>query len=791
VTQFRACCSLLLAGLSVAAARGGETIELPDGTAIEHVDFERHITSLLGRLGCNAGTCHGSFQGKGGFRLSLFGQSPAMDFAAIAGDAQRIDRREPSESLILKKATGREEHEGGVRLRVGTWEYRLLERWIETGGRHVTGQGRVEQLLLEPQRPAVLAVGESVAVRVTARFAAGGQEVVTALCSFRVQDEAIAQVDFLGEVIANKPGDTFLIASYRGMFVSLPIVVPYAQSAVETAPLTASNFIDEEINARLSQLRLAVSPPATDEEFLRRISLDVIGTLPSADEIRAFTADTHPAKRARKIDELLAHPSRAALWATRMCDVTACNVDTLEQPPELRPKRAQMWHDWFRRRFAANVGYDEIVRGVLCATSREDGAVDDWIDRQIALEREAFSGFQSDYADRPTLDLFWRRTRGEGPVPVEDLAELTATAFLGTRLHCARCHQHPFDQWTQHDFASYASIFARVQFGSSTQLRTVMNDRLEARRLARKEGGSLPELPRVQEVFLADAPRPLVDAYSSFRVVPKPLGGPALPDAADPREALLSWLKTSPDSLLAKSFANRVWAKYFGRGLVEPADAFSAANPATHPQLLSRLAQEFVKSGYDIAHLERLILSSQAYQRSARPAGNNASDQRNLAHAPVRPLLAEVLVDAVNTALETQEDFGADAPPGSRAIEVAVNRFADPRLNEMFQVLGRGDRKSLCDCDRAAVPSVRQSVLMMSDASLLQKIAQGRLARLLREDLGNDAIVEDLYLSTLSRLPTTEERQFVVAHLASRDRQQALTDVLWGLINTREFMTNH
>jgi hypothetical protein len=787
VTQLRAGWTFWLLTLVAAASYGGEPVQLPDGTTIEQVDFERHITGLLGRLGCNAGTCHGSFQGKGGFRLSLFGQSPAKDFAAIAA---RINPSDPSDSLLLKKALNLEEHDGGKRLLEGSWEHRLLEQWISASSKHVVGRGQVTQLVFEPAGSPVLKPEESLGVRVTAQFSDEAREIVTALCTFRVQDETIAKVDALGKVTASKSGATSLIASYRGMFASLPIIVPYPNSGVAPASV-ATNFVDEEVSGRLGQLQLDISAPASDADFLRRVSLDVIGTLPSAHEVREFLSDEHPGKRLRKIDQLLAHPARAALWATRMCDITACNVDTMEQPPELRPKRAKMWHDWFRRRFAANVPYDEIVRGVLGATSREDKPIDEWIDNQIALQRGAESSFESGYAERPTLDLFWRRINADGPVPVEDLAELTATAFLGVRLHCARCHQHPFDHWSQQDFASYAGIFGRVQFGSSTALRTKINERLDARRAARKQGQTLPELPRIQEVFLTEAPRPLIDAYSSSPVAPKALGGPALSEDGDPRHALLGWLRKSPDSQLAKSFVNRVWAKYFGRALVEPVDAFSAANPATHPQLLSRLAEEFVSSGYDVIHLERLILSSNAYQRSATPVGNNAADERNFAHAAVRPLLAEVLVDAINTALETHEDFGSDAPPGTRAIEVPVNRFANARLNEMFQVLGRGDRKSLCDCDRSADPSVRQSVLLMSDVTLLQKIKEGRLSRLLAEGADNVAMVDELYLSTLSRQSNDFEREYVLSHIARHDRGQALTDVLWALINTGEFRTNH
>jgi hypothetical protein len=319
-----------------------------------------------------------------------------------------------------------------------------------------------------------------------------------------------------------------------------------------------------------------------------------------------------------------------------------------------------------------------------------------------------------------------------------------------------------------------------------------MNQRLASRRLARQQGEAPPELPRVQEVFAGQRMRPLIDAAAAGSAAPQALGGPALPGEADPRPALLAWLTRPDNPYFARSFVNRVWAKYFGTGLVEPVDAFSAANPPRHPRLLDRLAEEFVKSRFDIAHLERLILSSRAYQRSAAPAGNNAADQHNLARASVRSLLAEALVDSLNAALEAADDFGDDAPPGSQAIELAPNRFSDPQVNELFRILGRGDRKSLCECDRVTGPTLRQPLLLMSHPRVLEKIRNGRLARLVAEQKSNAEIVEEFYLATLSRLPDAAEREFALDHIAaSDDRAEALFDIVWALINTREFLTNH
>ncbi len=770
-------------------------IENRGGPDIAHVDFERHVASLFGRLGCNSAACHGSFQGKGGLHLSLFGQSPDHDYAAIVGtdrDSSHILIESPNASPMLMKPSGRIEHGGGVRLPALSWEYDLIRRWIASGAKHRPGGGTITTLIIEPSELIAQRVGQSVSLKVTAHFADGDTEDVTAFSDFGSRDETIAEVDATGKLTARHSGRSAVIVRYRSASTSLPVVVPFSSDEPSIAPVPITNLIDEEIASDLVQLQLKPAPPAGDAEFLRRATLDVLGTLPSPETVRSFLVDPADIKRSAAIERLLKDSRRAALWATKMCDITACNVDTMESPEPLRAKRAKMWHDWFRRRFASNVRYDEIVHRVLCATSRQDRTVEAWIDNESELLAAAESGFDSNYAERPSLDLFWRRVGPNGPLAVEDFAELTATAFLGLRLHCARCHQHPYDRWSQRDFAGYAAIFARVQFGSSTELRTAMNQRLDARRASRQQGQLLPELRRVQEVYLSHDRRPLADASSESSAGPQPPGGPAFSEGGDPREALFRWLTQPDNPYFAQNFVNRIWAKYFGAGLVEPVDAFSPGNPATHPRLLERLATEFVRSGYDITHIERIILNSATYQRSSWPVSENATSRGEFALAPIRFLSAETLIDALNAALETQDDFGPDVPAGSQAIELAPNRFTQPRVNQLFQILGRGDRKSLCDCDRAPGPSIRQPLYLMSDPRVLDKIAKGRLSRLVSSQASDAEIVDEFYLATLSRPPMDDERDIALQYIADNsDRLTALTDFVWALVNTREFVTNH
>jgi len=778
--------------LLVASASAAES---PEGAkasgsrpVVERVDFERHVMPLLGRLGCNAGACHASTEGKGGFRLSLFGQSPGLDHTAVAGDpaSRRIVVDSPDDSLLLAKPSGRLEHEGGLRLPSDSWEYDLLRRWVAGGAAHRAGSGDVRQLRIEADIPSRLESGRVVPIHVLAEFEKGHVEDVTAFATFVSRKESVATVDDSGQVKAIGNGDVMVTAAYRGAFAhQLVIVAPPGLPDHLPRPKVA-NLIDEEIDRRLDALGLSSALMSSDAEFLRRATLDVLGRLPSPQEVRTFLADCSPSKRALAIDRLLQHPRRSVVWASKMCDVTSCSVDTMEEPASLRPRRAVMWHD--RKRFAENVPYDQIARDVLCATSRGNEPLDDWIEQTSASQQASETTFHSDYANRQGLDLFWRRTRPDGAFPVEDMAELTASALFGLRLHCARCHHHPHDRWSQRDFAGFAQSIARVQFGSSTELRTAMNRQLQRRRLARESGGDPQvELVRVQEVYLAATPRPLVDAAAESSAPPKAPGGPVLTDD-DPRDGLADWMTAPENPYFARSFVNRIWAKYFGVGLVEPVDDLSASNPESHPELLTRLSEEFVRSGFDVARIERLILSSNVYQRSSQQSSTGANEST----APLRALPAETLIDALNTALETVDSFGPEIPPGSSAHEVSVNRVSRRDVDSLFRVLGRGDRRSLCDCDRTTGPSLRRPMYLMSDSRVLDKIREGRLARLLEEGSTNDAIIEEFYLATLSRFPRDDERAALNETLAAAtNRRDSLTDLVWALINTREFAVNH
>ena len=343
--------------------------------------------------------------------------------------------------------------------------------------------------------------------------------------------------------------------------------------------------------------------------------------------------------------------------------------------------------------------------------------------------RRLRDGGETDYADEPGLDLFWRRLVNGESSPVEPLAERVATTFLGVRIECAQCHKHPFDRWTQADYRSFANIVADVQFGLSPDGLAAVAALLDERRKA-DPTGALPPIPRLREVYLSPrSSRRLADPDTGRPLAPRALGGPELPDDGDPRERLFAWLAAPDNPYFARSFVNRVWAVYFGAGLVDPVDGFSVTNPPSNPRLLDALAADFVAHGYDIRRLERMVLNSRAYQRSSQPVAGNLDDRGNFARSMPRPLMAEVLVDALNAALGVPGDFGPDAPKGSRAIEIATNRVASPDLARAFRVFGRPERAAVCDCERPKAPALPQTLFLMTDDALLAKLKSGRVRR--------------------------------------------------------------
>jgi hypothetical protein len=772
------------------------SVDLPGGKKLEKVDFERHIMGIFGRAGCNAGGCHGSFQGKGGFRLSLFGYEPEKDFVAVTRDSQgrRINPVDPDNSLLLLKATGQVEHGGGMRFSKYSWPYAILREWVATGAPSSYGRGQVKSVSVTPAELAFNKAGETRQLLVEATFADGSVNDITCFCDFRTNDDAVAEVSNLGEIKSVKAGSTAVVVSYRGNVLPVRVMVPMVLPAgFEYPAVPQVNYVDREVFARLKKLNMVPSDLSTDEEFLRRITVDTIGQLPSPEAVRSFLADKSPDKRARKIEELLSHPLHAAMWATKFCDITGNDTQALENPPLLKAKRSQQWHDWLRKRFHDNTPYDEIVRGIVTATSREGKSPEEWISTAKKIDAGIATGFDtSEYAKRDTLDLYWRRLQNQ---PIELWGERTAAAFLGVRIECAQCHKHPFDRWTQAEYRAYANIFASLNVGISPESKKAIDKENAERRVGGKNPGQLNLITK--EVYFGTIGKTFTHPDTNAPLTAKALGGPEikLVKGQDARIELFDWMRAPDNPFFARALVNRIWAHYTGVGLVHPVDDFSLGNPPSNEILLDALAKDFVEHNYDFRYMERVILQSRTYQLSAKVNDTNKLDRVNYAHAYIRPMIAEAVIDVLNTALGVEEKFGPEIKPGAKAVEVGTSLLLqNPAMSYTFRIFGRPPRTTACDCERAMEPALPQKLYMMTDERLLAKFndATGRLQTLLKSDKTEDEILDELFLASLSRFPTARDRKsYAENRQRAGNRREAVIDAMWALINTREFILNH
>ena len=714
------------------------------GPVTEEVpDFQRHVSPLLGRLGCNGRACHGSFQGQGGFGLSLFGYDFVADYKALLEDgAARVDLEDKLESFVLTKPVSAEDHGGGERFAVGSWEYWVLRKWIEADAPFDTQEVQhLEHLHVSPAELWFGEAGGQQEVRVVAEWADGSREDVTALCRFHSNDDAIADVNAEGLVTGGEAGDTHVVVSYDNAVVPILALRPVTSDSgkLQLVQTEARTEVDRHIAVKLQKLGMRPSALCTDEEFLRRASLDAIGTLPSAAEVLAFTADESADKRQQKVEELLERPGYAAQWTTFLCDITGNNDDQLRNflPQSVRVEN--QWYQWVLKRVRDNVPYDQLVEGIVTANSRQpDESYVEYCEVMSELCRDS-SG--AGFAERPGLVHYWARNNFR---TAEEQAIGFAYSFLGVRIQCAQCHKHPFDQWSKQDFEQFQGLFGAVQARQNTlapdskrsfakMLTSLDVDRELKGNLLRRELSKLlvdgetipfPELT----VNTQSAANRRAKAKGRGKPVEPPkaklLGGEWVElDGSDAREQLMAWLRSEENPYFSKAFANRVWAQYFGVGIVDPPDDLSLANAPSNGPLLEHLASGFRESGFDMKWLHREILNSDAYQRSWQPNESNAEDRHNFSHSLLRRLPAEATHDAVRTAL-------ANDALGKKVAELEMPRAltvagASPRslaktdsTSYTLSVFGRSVRESNCDCDRSSESSLLQTVFLLNDTAV-------------------------------------------------------------------------
>lgn len=716
------------------------------------VSFVRDVLPVLSKAGCNAGACHAKPEGQNGFKLSVFSFDPRSDYAEIVKEARgrRVFPSAPEESLILKKATLAIPHEGGERFKAGSDACKLIVRWLREG---MTYQG--------PDEPALVRIettpserryrkGAKQALRVTAHYSDGSSRDVTRLASFDSNDKELATVDEHGQVrIGRLTGQGVVIARFMGFVADTKITVPADKllPAAKYAALPVHNFIDELAYAHFQRLGLYPSGPCSDAEFLRRASLDTIGVLPTPAEVREFlgSQDSPPgrtragdaavdrSKRQALIERLLARPEYADYWANKFADLLRPN------PDRVGVKSIFVLDHWLRESFRANKPYDQFVREILTAEG-------------------------SNHRDGPAVIY---RDRRDPP----ELTTMFSQLFLGIRLECARCHHHPNEKWSQDDFYQFAAYFGPVK---------------------QKGAGLSPPISAGTETFYFAPGGTVKHPVSAAVMAPKPPDGPApkLGETDDPRRALADWL-TGPDNpFFARAIVNRVWANFFGRGLVEPVDDFRISNPCVNPSLLEALARDFVAHGCDLKHLMRTILDSRLYQLSSEPNATNLADTRNFARSYRRRLPAEVLLDAVND-VTGGSDASSALPAGSRAMQMWSYKIG----SQFLDAFGRPNSSSDCPCERDLRTSVVQSLHLMHSKELQAKLAsdKGRVRALTSGSSTPAEIVTELYLLALGRHPNAGELAAATAAFQAKDatRQTAAEDVLWALLNSAEFVFNH
>jgi hypothetical protein len=726
------------------------------------VSFESQIIPILAKAGCNAGSCHGKAEGKNGFKLSVFGFDPAADHDALVHEARgrRIRPTSPDNSLFLLKASGQISHGGGRRMTTDGRYYRRLRRWIVEGAGFEAGpapsagpaatvtQGSASKPLvpIAPQasahslqsievepRQQILGSQGSFQLRVTAIDADRSRHCVTRDAQYDSNAATIATVDGTGWVQASDvSGESVILVRYLGQvtFCRVTIPRPLTSGAESFARPAEANFIDKSAWDQLARLRIPPSDLADDSTFLRRVFLDTIGTLPTVAEAREFLADKRSDKRARLIDRLLQRTEYADYWAMRWSDLLRVDRDTIMAEGALAMTR------WLRRQFADNRPYDEWVRDIITAR-----------------------GNKAD--DGPTAIY-------KALTTPEEMSRAFSQVFLGVRIQCAQCHHHPSERWSQDDYFALAGLFTGV--GNK----------------ALPGGGQAVIVQKGTDLKHPRTGKP-VPAHALGAA---PVDFDAGPELVDRRVVLARWMTAADNPFFARAIANRLWAHYFGRGLVEPLDDLRATNPASNEPLLDELAKFMRDSKYDLKAFTRALLNSRLYQLSSRTRPENAGDEQNFSHAVPKAIPAEVLLDAISQATGVPEKFNG-WPEGCRAIQVWDNRMP----SYFFGIFGRPVRASVCECERSNEPSIAQALHLMNSEEIMSKVRsrQGTARRLALSDKPTAELIDELYLGTLSRFPNEKEKALMLQAFADagNDRQAAAEDVLWALLNTRGFVYNH
>lgn len=704
-------------------------VTVKDAAAERPISFQLDVMPVFMRGGCNTGSCHGAARGKDGFRLSLFGFDPQGDYYRLTREigTRRINLASPVDSLLIEKVTGAVPHTGGKRFEPDSEYNQTLLRWL-AGGALNDPKPTPAVLGVDLYPPEAVIEGEGTMQQfiARARYADGTDRDITNLATFMSNNDTSAPITADGLVTAAARGEAFIMARFETHTVGNQVLV-LPKDLKYTPPQITGNYIDELVGEKLKKLRILPSDRCTEDEFLRRVTIDITGLLPTEDDYHAFVSDSASDKRAKLIDRLLERKEFSEIWAMKWAELLM--IKTTNQ---FSNKTSFLYYTWLADKITSNVPLDQMVRELLSAAGG-------------TLKNPAAAYF---HVERNTLKT----------------AENVAQVFCGIRTQCAQCHNHPFDRWTMDDYYSFAAFFAQV---------------------GRKQGEDYREL-----VVFDRGGGEVKHPVGGRDMPPKFLGAeaPTIPPGKDRREVLAQWL-TSPDNpYFATSVANRIWAHFFGKGIIEPVDDIRVSNPPSNAELFQKLGSKLAEYKYDFKSLVRDICNSETYQRSSERNESNASDERNFAHATARRIPAEQLLDCIGQATQAPDKFQG-LPLGSRAVQIADGQ----NRNYFLTTFGRAARDTVCACEAKTEPTLSQALHMLNGNTIQGKVAQGgAIKKLLAAKKQPAEVLETLYVRCLTRPPTPEESDRLQSVITSASTpEQGLEDAFWAILNSREFLFNH